>query len=212
MKLLYFIPCYRGIVRAEIIADVVLNFQFCGVRGWDVQLLRVDMAGIARARNNAVEYAFNMDADLMLMQDYDCFGVEPKGSLHHLVNAWEAEAAAAVGAVIACRGRDKVNAEPARPGQRYVADVGTGIMLVDMRRLADLPRPWFTCDLSDDGTQLAMSDDIGFCRRVKAHGRRVIADYTFSTGHCAEDVLALDPVAYLNADLERESRAMATTA
>lgn len=154
-----------------------------------------DMHGIARARNLAVKTAFGAGCDLLLMQDADTFalGQHAYSALERLHGTMVDMDAAVVGAAYAQRNGERVNCEPAMPGQRYEGEVATGLMLIDLRRLADLPQPWFTFDIADDGIAIRCSEDIYFCRRVKGAGHRVAVDYTIATGHSFSSVAVLTP-------------------
>ncbi len=156
--------------------------------GWQPVPLWVDCSGIARARNLIVKQAEAMGARLLLMCDSDTFADVPEGGLAHLWSAMSSTGAAVVGAAVATRNGTTVNCEPSRPGEIYAGEVGTGLMLVDLHKLRDLPKPWFTQRDSADGLGVECGEDIGFCRAVKAHGQRVFVSYQLPTGHADQGV------------------------
>jgi hypothetical protein len=156
----------------------------CAERGWKHIPYLIDAHGIERVRNTGVRIAYEQQADLLMMQDADTFALLPAyGSLESLYATMVKHDAAAVGAAVVVRNGERMNAQPARPGESYEGEVGTGIMLIDLQKLRDLPRPWFRTLTSTDGETVQQSEDIFFCRQLKAHGHRVIVDYTFPTGH-----------------------------
>jgi hypothetical protein len=184
MKVAHLLPAYRGTVHAEVAIGMSRDAIVCAERGWKHVPFCVDAHGIDRVRNMGVRIAYDNGADLLLMQDADTFTIAPAfGSLEPLLATMEKHDAAAVGAAVVVRNGNTMNVEPARPGESYEGEVGTGLMLIDLRKLAELPRPWFRTTLHDDGERVRCSEDIGFCRLLKTHGHKVIADYTVQTGH-----------------------------
>lgn len=156
----------------------------CAERGWKHVPFSIDAHGIDRVRNQAVRIAYENKCDLLLMQDADTFAVLPAyGCLETMLDTMQKHDAAAVGAAVVVRNGERMNVEPARPGESYEGEVGTGLMLIDLGKLRDLPRPWFRMDTSDDGEGIRCSEDIWFCRLLRKHGHRVVVDYTFQTGH-----------------------------
>lgn len=165
----------------------------CSERGWRHIPFCIDAHGIDRVRNTGVRIAYENAADLLLMQDADTFALQPAfGSLESLHATMSKHDAAVVGAVVCVRNGQRMNAEPARPREAYEGEVGTGLMLIDLRKLAELPRPWFRTIIGPDGEQVKESEDIAFCRLLKRKGYRVIVDYTFPTGHGYSSIHATD--------------------
>lgn len=184
MRVAHLLPAYRGTVHASVAIGMSRDAIVCAERKWKHMPFLIDAHGVERVRNMGVRVAYENNADLMLMQDADTFALEPAfGSLESLYAAMEKHDAAAVGAAVVVRNGERMNCEPARPGESYEGEVGTGIMLVDLRRLRDLPRPWFRMLTAPDGETVQQSEDIFFCRQLKAYGHKVIVDYTFPTGH-----------------------------
>lgn len=184
MRVLHLLPAYRGTVHAQVAIGMSRDAIVCAERGWKHIPFCIDAHGIDRVRNMGARVAIENNADLLLMQDADTFALQPAfGCLESLYKTMERHGAAAVGAAVVVRNGDRMNCEPAKPGESYEGDVGTGIMLVDMRRIMDVPRPWFRTLVKSDGESVYESEDIHFCRLLRAHGHKVIVDYTFPTGH-----------------------------
>ncbi len=184
MKVAHLLPAYRGTVHAEVAIGMSRDAIVCAERGWKHIPFLIDAHGVERVRNMGVRVAYENEADLLLMQDADTFSIRPAfGSLESLYTSMEKHGATAVGAAVVVRNGERMNAEPARPGESYEGEVGTGIMLIDLRRLRAMPRPWFRTLVRADGETVQESEDIHFCRLLKAHGHKVIVDYTFPTGH-----------------------------
>jgi hypothetical protein len=136
MKVAHLLPAYRGTVHAEVAIGMSRDAIVCAERKWLHVPFCIDAHGIDRVRNMGVRLAYEQGADLLLMQDADTFSVRPAfGSLESLWSTMEKHDAAAVGAAVAVRNGDTMNCEPARPGESYEGEVGTGIMLLDLRKL-----------------------------------------------------------------------------
>jgi hypothetical protein len=133
------------------------------------------------------------------MQDADCITAPNRSAMNDLFDAIIKQGAQVAGAVFLCRGGDKINAEPARPGEVYEGDVGTGLMLINCKTAASTPQPWFVHEFSDDGTKTVCGEDIYFCRHMRKHGARVVVDYTMETGHVTEYTLPIKQDLYANA-------------
>lgn len=161
----------------------------------------VDVNGVERARNHAVNLAESINADYLLMQDADTWS---HGScVGSLLRTMREHRAAAVAAAVALRNRGGCNVEPSRPGERYIAnEAGTALMLLDMKQIADVPRPLFVSRTKPDGVTKEIGEDIYFCRHIRAHGKLLAVDYTLTTAHATQDVSYLAPP---NANTERLS-------
>jgi hypothetical protein len=194
----YFIPAYRQDCHIEVAMDLARGVSWLGTtdyHGAQVVPFWVDATGIARARNLAVDIAYKHEFDALVMQDADCFTPGPTSTLEQLFTSLMVENAAVVGAAIAIRNGAGMNCDPAEPGALYEGDVGTGLMMIDLRRLRALPRPWFVHRDTPDGLTVARSEDIYFCQHVRAHGHRALVDYTFPTGHASTGVVGTAPPA-----------------
>ena len=184
MRVAHFVPAYRSTMHAEVAMGLARDAAWCASVGWDHAPFYADCNGIARARNLGLRTAQANDCDLLLMQDADTFALPTAGSaLAHLFRNLRKSDAAVIGAAVLIRNGDGVNCEPATPGEVYDGEVGTGLMLIDLRKLASLPLPWFVQRDTADGCGVDVGEDIGFCRAVKAAGHRVLVDYSIPTGH-----------------------------
>jgi hypothetical protein len=187
----HLLPAYRSTVHAEVAIGMSRDAVVCAERGWKHLPFFVDAHGVERVRNMGVRLAYENKCDLLLMQDADTFATKPAfGALEALYRTMEKHDAAAVGAAVVVRNGERMNVEPARPGESYEGEAGTGLMLIDLRKLRGMPRPWFRTLVRADGETVQEGEDIHFCRLLKAHGHRVVVDYTFPTGHGYSSVYA----------------------
>lgn len=197
-KLLHFIPSYRRSIRVEVAQTMAMEAKWCTRNGIDYVPLWADFHGVDRARNRAVEIAEHYDADYLFMQDNDCWYQQPDRerpglAIASLLVAMEEHDCAAAGLVYALRGAPVVNVAPTIPGSSYRAEkLGAGTLLLDMRKLAKVPRPLFRFVASDDGLK-SVGEDIYFCRLLHQHGLSIAADYSMVTFHAGEETLPLDP-------------------
>lgn len=158
--------------------------------GWRPLLLWTDINNIEIARNTIVDQAEKAGARLLLMCDSDTMPVPLEGGLRSMWSVMCETGAAAVGAAVPVRGGTTMNCEPALPGEAYPGVVGTGYFLVDLVKLRDLPRPWFKCELSEDGLSKALGSDIGFCRAAREAGHKVIVNYKLAMAHAETSAVA----------------------
>lgn len=158
--------------------------------GWRPAPVWVDFSGIARARNHLVKVAEDCGARMLLLCDSDTFALPVEGGLEHMWQTMQNHKAAVVGAAVPTRNGQRMNCEPARPGETYEGEVGTGYMLIDLHALRELPRPWFVHRDTDDGLRVECGEDIYFCRHAKAHGHRVVVDFALPMGHADQSIAA----------------------
>lgn len=196
MKIGHFIPAYREVVRAQVAFNMLENLASLKAQeeayGGHIEYYPWYRSSchIVRSRNAALRTAIDRDYDFLLMQDSDCFlRMGHGGGLTHLLRTIGETSAAAVGAVFVCRDQGRVNCSPARPGRVYEGEVGTGLMLIDVRQAAAVEPPWFVLQLDETGEVVELSEDIYFCRRLRESGKRVVVDYTLPTGHVHETPL-----------------------
>jgi len=188
----HLVPAYGQRVHVQVALAFAREASWCEHAGHVHVPFFVDMIGVDRSRNTAVSLAIKAKCDFLLMQDADTYALPEHNysAMSALLETMTAHDVAAVGAAVASRNRDRMNCEPARPGEVYEGEVGTGLMLIDLRKLADLPRPWFRYEVAADGETVQCGEDLYFCRRVKAAGHKVLVDYTIPTGHVASVVVS----------------------
>jgi hypothetical protein len=183
-------PAYRQIVNVQTAYAWAQDSMTAMSLGWNPLLIWADNTGVARSRNTIVKMATDADARLLLMCDSDTFPLPMEGGLAHMYQAMTDHRAAVVGAAVVTRNGKRMNCEPARPGEIYEGEVGTGYMLVDLFKLRDLPRPWFVHADSPDGLRVECGEDIYFCRHAKAHGHTVLVNFALPMGHADQSVSA----------------------
>lgn len=184
------IPAYQQRVHARTAIAWTQDCMTALEMGWKPLPFFVDNTGVTRARNNIVKIAEDAGARLLLMCDSDTFPIPPEGGLGHMWRTMTETSAAVVGAAVITRNAKRMNCEPARPGEVYDGEVGTGYMLIDLWKLRDLPRPWFVHRDTDDGLKVLCGEDIYFCRHAKAAGHRVVVDFTIPMGHADQSIQA----------------------
>lgn len=177
------IPAYRQTIHVRTGYEWAQNACTALELGWKPALIWVDNSGIPRARNTIVEEAEKLNARLLLMCDSDTFSMQIEGGLNSMWQVMCEHDAAAVGAAVVTRNGTRVNCEPSKPGESYQGEVGTGLFLLDLVKLRDLPKPWFVQKDSDDGLRVTCGEDIYFCRHARAHGHKVVVNYRLPTGH-----------------------------
>lgn len=199
MKILHFVPSYRGRVHAGVAQAMTLDVGWAASRGFGYQSLFLDVSGIDIARNRAVKHARDIGADLLLMQDEDCFGADPSistlGVLFDVMRRKDAHLTAAcfLARVDAAGGSQTSIVDTYTPigaadqhGDVEVSSIGTGLMLVDLRKLRDMPLPWFWFTQNADGTDWAEWEDRRFVQMVRDRGGRVFVAGSHPTVHVGE--------------------------
>jgi hypothetical protein len=182
------IPAYRQQVHARTAYAWAQDAMTAMELGWKPLLIYADNTGVARSRNTLTKMADDAGARLLLMCDSDTFPIPPEGGLGAMWRTMTETGAAVVGAAVITRNAKRMNCEPARPGEVYDGEVGTGYMLIDLWKLRDLPRPWFVHRDTDDGLGVVCGEDIYFCRHAKAAGHRVVVDFTLPMGHADQSI------------------------
>jgi hypothetical protein len=177
------VPAYQQRIHVQTAHAWAQDMATAVEFGWKPQLLWTDINSIEVARNNIVHQAIATGSRLLLMMDADSCPVPLEGGLRSMWEVMCETGAAVVGAAVPIRNGEGMNCEPARPGEVYDGVVGTAYQLIDLVKLRNLPCPWFTVALSEDGLSKAVGSDIGFCRRVAEHGQRVVVNYRLPMAH-----------------------------
>mgnify|MGYP001612450269 CR=1 FL=1 len=188
MKVGIFTPCFREQVhigQSYMLARLCVSLATAGMR--PDPFYRAS-ACLDAARNWAVNEACRRDCHTLLMVDADVFTTEPT-FLADMRDEIKTGAAVVGAAVMTRDGRENTTADGA---------VGTGLMLIDLRKLTDMPQPWFRTKFDERG-EVSTGEDISFCRRVMAHGRRVAIVRSFPTTHVGEAHYQFSPAAAVNA-------------
>jgi hypothetical protein len=184
------IPAYQQRIHAQTAQAWAGDYVTAMQLGWTPIQLWTDINNIEVARNTIVAQAEKAGSRLLLMCDSDTMPVPLEGGLRSMWDVMYETGAAVVGAAVPIRNGDGMNCEPARPGEVYDGVVGTGYVLIDLVKLRDLPKPWFTVALSADGLMKAVGSDIGFCRAVQAAGHRVVVNYRLAMAHAETSAVA----------------------
>lgn len=177
------VPAYQQRVHIGSAFALARDMRAAVDMGWQPELISTDINNIEIARNTIVHRAEQIGARLLLMMDSDTIPIPAAGGLGSMWTAMHETGAAYVGAAVPIRNGDGMNCEPARPGEVYPGVVGTGYCLLDLLKLRDLPRPWFTVELATDGMSKAVGSDIGFCRRVQGAGLVSTVNFRLPMAH-----------------------------
>lgn len=183
-------PAYRQTMHVRTAYAWAQDSLTAASLGWAPMLIWADNTGVARSRNTITKIAMDAGARLLLTCDSDTFPLAMEGGLGEMWRSMQEHDAAVVGAAVVTRNGQRMNCEPARPGEVYEGEVGTGYMLIDLVKLRDLPRPWFVHADSPDGLRVECGEDIYFCRHAKAHGHRVLVNFAIPMGHADQSIAA----------------------
>jgi len=189
VKVGIFTPAYREqvhICQSYMVARLCLSLVQAGYR--PDPFYRAS-ACLDASRNWAVNEARSRGCHLLLMVDADVFTSEPT-FFADMLDEIKSGAAVVGAAVSTRRGIENVTTD---------GDVGTGLMLVDLRKLEGMEHPWFKTILDASG-DVAVGEDVSFCQRVRAHGRTVAVTRSFPTTHVGEAHYQFSPSAAVNAD------------
>ena len=198
----YFMPALHdeGSMRAAATARECLVWSIRNDHTWEEQVR--DCYPLDVARNRAVEWSLERGHDLLIQQDNDCFVDEasnPGPLVYRLLTTMREHDAAVVSLALPCRipnsnGNARPNCYPAKPGETYEAETaGAGILLIDMKKLASLPQPWFRTVVSDDGLEVIEDEGIFFFKKVIAAGHKVIIDWTIPACHGVKTAMTNQP-------------------
>lgn len=189
MRIGWFCPAYRSTVRIETAYTLVRDALWCEANGHELLPYYRANCVIDAARNYALRTAIDSDLDLLVMVDADVYALAYEGAVAHLLAAWQRNLEpAVVGAPVVTR------REGAALNVTADGDVGTGLMLIDVRQLRQLAGPWFVTQLDDQG-EVALGEDLAFCRRVRDSGLRVVVATEVETGHVGDQHLRFSPSA-----------------
>ena len=189
MKIAYAIPAYGGVVRCETLTSIVQDCAWVNANGHDLCFFWLDLHGVARARNMAVQRAREAEADLLLMLDADTACDPTASGLEMMVTTMREKQCEAVAAVVPTRPpRMAPNVDPVKPFEAYEAHkAGAAYLLLDLHRLEKLEpgHTWFNFRMAADGITIEESEDLYFCREVRTRGGKVYADFRIPTSHMA---------------------------
>lgn len=184
------IPAYRQSINVQTAYAWAQDAMAAQALGWRPLLIWTDNTGVARSRNTIVKIAQDAGARLLLMCDSDTFPLPMEGGLESMWSVMTQHNAAVVGAAVPTRNGKRMNCEPAKPGEVYDGEVGTGYMLIDLLKLRNLPAPWFVHKDTPDGLRVECGEDIYFCRLVKDAGHRVLVHFLLPMGHADQQISA----------------------
>lgn len=162
--------------------------------GHEELVFAIDAVDIASVRNKALEQAIRQNCDRLLMVDSDVGMEGGNSSLQWLMPTMTEHDAAVAGVPVMLRraevlpnGQHKntVNCSPIYAGQVYQGRVATGIMLIDVKKAAELDKPYFLDVRNDDNTQRTTTQDMYFCDKLKQRGYKVYVDFRAGTVHTA---------------------------
>lgn len=189
------IPSRDGRIQEDVRGAAMLTMRRAAQSGVRTEYLRnEERYCVVNARNRAVAALLRSDFTHLLFIDDDV-----RADHDTITKLLACESDVAAGCYVILREESgiplpvlsvKVNGEWERmffSGMREVDAAGTGCMLIHRDVFADVGEPgrWFRWPtwLNDDGVLEQVSDDVDFCNRAKAAGKRIVAHGDVRCGH-----------------------------
>lgn len=192
-KIYYLIPTYRRQLTLDTAMMMCRDTKWAGESGkYELHLVGKMGIGVHFHRNSAVKEAKEQGCRYLFMTDADCYA--PGSAVKQLLTTMKKYKAVAVGAAIVCR-TGKLNCRAINLGTTMRGWVGTGMILIDVKKLTDaIPKgPWFKFRENEEGTGMERGEDFHFCELCDAHGLVTVVDATLPTGHHSEKELLYNP-------------------
>lgn len=201
MNVGHFIPAYGSSIHPMVWKQAHAETRASIEHGYGLTPVWLDVLGIDKARNLAIETAIESGIEYLFMQDADTWA--ESAVIPDLIKALRETGATIAGAPYRLRRKTRdVAYQPVAPehieapGIYEVEMVGTGLICLDIHRLkkqcAEYTGPW--CDRTYvDGrhTELALGGDYWLSRVVRTGGGKVVVDTRLTTGHVFTDVETL---------------------
>lgn len=171
------------------------NLKLIGFQHWDIN-------PVDRARNMALASAMAYGADWLLMIDADVFVPSPtagKVLINMITDAAEAGFDVVAAPVMSRAfqnphlmayvdsegGLRAINRSDAKPGLVPIDAASTAIMAINLHSLNDSVQFRFVEATADNPW---LSEDIAFCRQMRALGKKIACDTRVMTGHMGRSV------------------------
>lgn len=191
LKIGHYFPCYRK-PEPHLLVQVSNEARTLEQLGHEYYCDQDEHGDIVIARNRALENAIKAGLDFLCMQDSDNWTTSSVGAIAPMLQTAQANGAAAVAAIVGLRGHKRCNVEPARPREVYRGKrAGAGILLIDIARVKDYPRPFFMNEYSPDGLHKDPGQDIYFSRLLESQGGELWIDGRIPTIHKQSDLSSL---------------------
>ncbi len=161
----------RRQVDVDVSLAILRDAAWCATVKWQHMPFYADANGAA-SLNTAVREAYENGADLLLLQAPDVFALPPS-SLQEIDRGYARSALDALWRSMAKVGAAVIGAPgPNRGalwGQRYEGIVSCDLMLLDLRKLRELARPFFhPPELDIHGELVDLDEGESFCARARA--------------------------------------------
>jgi hypothetical protein len=170
------------------------------VQGYDAISLKIinkRSSILAQSRSEIVELALRAGCDHLLFVDSD--QTFPSHTAHVLARHRKPVVAAnvaikAVPSQPTARGKsekwhggDVIYTRPDSKGIEQVWRIGCGVMMIDLRIMKDLPKPWFQV-MYDEATGTYRGEDWYFCEQLEKAGIPIFIDHDLSKhiGHVGD--------------------------
>lgn len=204
----HFTPSYTPICAGQVAQILREEATLHDRLGYEYRWWSEEQSSIVAVRNRNLKAAIEMGCDYLCMQDSDIWSKSSIGAIAPMLLTARETGAAMVAAIVGLRRKDaQANVHPVKAGEVYEAEkAGTGLVLIDCAQAAEIGAPWFMNTYSDDGCNLAVGEDIHFCRLLREHGKRIVVDGRIPTTHVRRDIWTLDYPGHY-ADGERKSPA-----
>ena len=192
MKLLIATPCLNNSLDSRMVGSV-LNVILEGVkRGDEVVWDRPSSAILSYNRNVSMDKAIKENFDWFLYWDAD-IEVSSVDFVYGMIDTSFKYQAAIVGLPVRLKGSDKynfafkdekyINGITLPPEPALVDVIGTGVMLLDVSMVRDIPKPWFTFTDTYNDKPGFWPEDWNFCEKATQIGRKVYVDPRYETIH-----------------------------
>jgi len=185
MKIGLYWPAYNRRLMPEVAMMALREQKWCIENGHELVPYWFNIASIPAAFNRGIEEAYSLGCDLLFFNTTDCFSPEFE-VLKQLIADLEEHDASSVG--IPCLTRTvNINTQvPCTPNTIYEGVVANTLMLLDLRKLIDLPMPWFVDVMNADGTSRKISQDIYFAEHMRDHGHKCMVEFRIPSVNLGE--------------------------
>lgn len=164
------------------------------MNGHEEFVFGTDAVDISTVRNKAMHHAIDAGCNRLLMIDSDVAVEGGNSSLASLMPLMDEKDCALAGIPVMLRraeqmpdGRWKntVNCSPIFAGEVYQGRVATGILLINLDQVKELPEPWFYDVRNENNTERTVTQDMYFCDKVRDAGLKVYVDFRIPSVHRA---------------------------
>lgn len=180
IKVVIGVPCQES-VKARTAFSIASNI--IDAKGVVSEILMRQSCDVVSSRTGLVKDAIKAGATHLLFIDSDMFF--PPDSLNRLLKHDKD----IIGALYNRRSfpvegthQPLVETPDPKTGLLRCLSIGTGLMLIKLEVFKKIPEPWFNFGRNKEG-ELALGEDVWFCRTAQDSGFEVWADPSIKVGH-----------------------------